>query len=116
MNVHRYETGNGIQAQESGQNANAHGSYSYTAPDGQHITVSYTADENGFHPQGDHLPTPPPIPEAILRSIEYNARHAGNDHNSGNQGNYNNNQISGSSRQYLAPRAPNFSSNTGYNY
>lgn len=49
------------------------GSYSYTAPDGQKITVTYTADENGFVPQGDHLPTPPPIPDAILKSIEQNA-------------------------------------------
>lgn len=36
------------------------GQYSYTAPDGQLITLTYTADENGFQPQGSHLPTPPP--------------------------------------------------------
>ena len=50
------------------------GSYSYTGPDGITVSLTYTADENGFVPQGDHLPTPPPIPEAILRSLEQNAR------------------------------------------
>lgn len=29
----------------------AQGSYSYTAPDGQLITITYIADENGFQPQ-----------------------------------------------------------------
>lgn len=80
-----YETGDGIRAQEQGYLKNAgagpdaeaqtvQGSYSYTGPDGITINLSYTADENGFVPQGDHLPTPPPIPEAILRSLEQNAR------------------------------------------
>nr|CAH7713313.1 unnamed protein product [Callosobruchus chinensis] len=74
-----YETGNGIQAQEQGRAGPgpdggelAQGSFSYTAPDGQRISLTYTADENGFRPQGAHLPTPPPIPEAILRSLEQN--------------------------------------------
>lgn len=73
-----YETGNGISANEEGHpNApgpegpavTSHGAYSYTGPDGVHYSITYTADENGFHPVGAHLPTPPPIPEAILRSL-----------------------------------------------
>ncbi|KAI4465721.1 cuticle protein [Holotrichia oblita] len=85
-----YETGNGIKAQEEGflKNAgseseaqSAAGSFSYTAPDGQKIELTYTADENGFQPQGAHLPTPPPIPEAILRSLEQNAGGSGPDSN-----------------------------------
>ncbi|XP_049868722.1 pupal cuticle protein 20-like [Pectinophora gossypiella] len=81
-----YETGNGISAHESGSPraagpegpaVTADGGFSYRAPDGQQISLSYTADENGFHPTGSHLPTPPPIPEEILRSIEFNRQHPG---------------------------------------
>ncbi|KAH1002796.1 hypothetical protein HUJ04_008850 [Dendroctonus ponderosae] len=71
-----YETGNGINAQEQGDGrgdgTQAQGSFSYTAPDGQQIQIQYTADANGFNPQGAHIPTPPPIPPEIQRSIEQN--------------------------------------------
>lgn len=75
-------TGNGIKAEEQGYlkqgvpegpGEAVSGSYSYTAPDGQQISVSYTADENGFVPHGSHLPTPPPIPPEILKSLQQNA-------------------------------------------
>ncbi|XP_050674663.1 cuticle protein 3-like [Leptidea sinapis] len=71
-----YETENGIRAQEVGQvnkGTQAEGAYSYTGDDGQTYTVTYTADENGFRAYGSHLPTPPPIPEAILKSLQQNA-------------------------------------------
>uniref|UniRef100_A0AAG5DF40 Uncharacterized protein n=1 Tax=Anopheles atroparvus TaxID=41427 RepID=A0AAG5DF40_ANOAO len=59
-----YETSNGIQAQEAGELKNlgdtsgltVRGSYSYTADDGQVYTVTYIADENGFQPDGAHIP------------------------------------------------------------
>lgn len=80
-----YETGNGITAEESGflKNAGqadqeaqvAQGQSSYTSPEGQQIRLAYIADENGFQPQGSHLPVPPPIPEAIMRALEYIAAH-----------------------------------------
>ncbi|KAH8347939.1 hypothetical protein KR084_002445 [Drosophila pseudotakahashii] len=35
------------------------GSYSYSDPDGNLITLRYVADENGFQPEGDHLPVAP---------------------------------------------------------
>lgn len=53
----------------------ATGDFKFTALDGTPISLTYIANENGFQPQGAHLPTPPPIPEAILRSLEYNAAH-----------------------------------------
>ncbi|XP_072943006.1 pupal cuticle protein 27-like [Epargyreus clarus] len=72
-----FETENGIKAQEIGQihdGTQAQGGFSYTGDDGHTYTVTYTADEHGFRPQGAHLPTPPPIPEAILKSLEQNAK------------------------------------------
>ncbi|CAG7726241.1 unnamed protein product [Allacma fusca] len=53
------------------------GSYSHYSPEGEYLTVTYTADENGFQPQGAHLPTPPPIPAEIQRSLEIILRNAG---------------------------------------
>ncbi|CAG9770933.1 unnamed protein product [Ceutorhynchus assimilis] len=74
---YNYETANSISAEEQGDvrgdGTKAHGSYSYIAPDGQHISITYTADENGFVAQGSHIPTAPPIPEAILKSLQENA-------------------------------------------
>ncbi|EDV96125.1 pupal cuticle protein Edg-78E [Drosophila grimshawi] len=71
-----YETSNGIAAQEQGVGGySASGGYSYYSPEGQLIQVSYVADENGFQPSGAHLPTPPPIPAAILKSLEYIRTH-----------------------------------------
>ncbi|XP_047515217.1 endocuticle structural glycoprotein ABD-4-like [Pieris napi] len=77
-----YETGNEINAEESGYVKNlgkgegeevqvAEGKFSYKSPDGTPIVLSYIADENGFQPQGDHLPTPPPIPPEIQKALEY---------------------------------------------
>jgi Insect cuticle protein len=63
-----YETSDGVARQESAVVNNlgseneaiaVRGSYSWTAPDGQVYTVTYIADENGFQPQGAHLPVAP---------------------------------------------------------
>ncbi|KAH8408245.1 hypothetical protein KR215_001033, partial [Drosophila sulfurigaster] len=60
-----YETSNGIAAQEQGKLLNAgseneaisvKGKFQYTGSDGVVYEVSYIADENGFQPQGAHLP------------------------------------------------------------
>ncbi|XP_034250418.1 endocuticle structural glycoprotein SgAbd-2-like [Thrips palmi] len=88
-----YETGNGIAASEQGSLKNAgnpetealsvQGQFSYTADDGTPIQLQYLADENGFQPQGAHLPTPPPTPEAILKALEWNAAHPEQDNEGG---------------------------------
>ncbi|CAF4877236.1 unnamed protein product [Pieris macdunnoughi] len=77
--TYSFETSNGITAEETGVasgGVKAQGGYSYTGDDGKAYTITYTADEQGYQPQGEHLPTPPPIPEEILRSIEKNAQAA----------------------------------------
>ncbi|KAG6447917.1 larval cuticle protein LCP-22 [Manduca sexta] len=77
-----YDTSNGISAQEQGVPRDfggnpplrpvvAQGSFAYTSPEGVPIAISYIADENGFQPSGDSIPTPPPIPAHVLRSLEY---------------------------------------------
>ncbi|XP_043260936.1 larval cuticle protein LCP-17-like [Colletes gigas] len=82
--VFSYETGNGIKAEERGQLKQLNettsviavqGSYSYSLEDGSPVALSYVADENGFQPKGEHLPTPHPIPEGILKALEYIAAH-----------------------------------------
>ncbi|XP_047991039.1 larval cuticle protein LCP-17-like [Leguminivora glycinivorella] len=79
-----YQTSNGISASESGQLKSVgpqeeaivvNGQVQYTADDGTPIQLTYIADENGFQPQGPHLPTPPPVPEAIARALAYIAAH-----------------------------------------
>ncbi|XP_028129636.1 endocuticle structural glycoprotein SgAbd-2-like isoform X1 [Diabrotica virgifera virgifera] len=75
-----YATDNGITAEEEGrlkgrgsqqEAMEARGGFSYTAPDNTVISLTYTADENGFQAYGPHLPTPPPIPVAIQRALDW---------------------------------------------
>lgn len=80
---YEYETANGIQVAEQGEVnpegdvlvKHVTGSFTYTSPEGLPIHVSYTADHNGFHPQGEHLPVPPEIPAHIQRALDYIAAH-----------------------------------------
>ncbi|KAK3924536.1 Endocuticle structural glycoprotein SgAbd-3 [Frankliniella fusca] len=80
----RFETEDGVRRQEVGQLRQlggqdvaevVQGQVQYSDREGNQFDLRFTADENGYHPQGAHLPQPPPIPAEIQRSIEYNLAH-----------------------------------------
>lgn len=58
-----------VDAEHAGTSVS--GSFSYKDDDGIPVSLTYTADETGYHPVGDHLPTPPPIPDIIQRALAY---------------------------------------------
>ncbi|KAI9565997.1 hypothetical protein GHT06_009795 [Daphnia sinensis] len=75
-----FESADGTKVQESGNQKQvgpkpedigtvSKGSYSFTTPDGVVLTVNWVADENGFQATGDHLPTPPPMPEHVVKML-----------------------------------------------
>ncbi|KAJ8732717.1 hypothetical protein PYW07_015316 [Mythimna separata] len=77
-----YETDNGIAAQEQGTPRNfggnppvvpsvAQGSFSWISPEGKNVVITYVADENGYQPSGDAIPTAPPVPPQIARALAY---------------------------------------------
>ncbi|XP_075165054.1 cuticular protein 49Ab [Haematobia irritans] len=76
-----YETENGILAEENGRieslqtdsGLRSKGFYEYTGDDGNLYRVEYVADDNGFVPQGDHLPPVPPHIPRLLAYLEANA-------------------------------------------
>ncbi|XP_060817073.1 endocuticle structural glycoprotein SgAbd-4-like [Bombus pascuorum] len=78
-----YETEGGIVQTETGSRKYAgtpsetqliQGSVQYNAPDGTPIAISWTADEFGTQVAGTHVPTPPPIPPAIQRALDWIAK------------------------------------------
>lgn len=67
-----FETEDGMKRSEAGKHMESGGmiqtgSWEYVGPDGQIYKIEYIADENGFRPTGDHLPTPPALPPALQR-------------------------------------------------
>lgn len=76
-----YEGGDGTKQNQEGEVKQVdkdvainvlRGSFSYVGSDGVTYSVTYTADESGFHAEGAHIPQ---MPEAIARSIEYLKAH-----------------------------------------
>lgn len=60
-----YKTSDGVSRKEHGElkdigaeypALNVRGSVTWTAGDGQEYTLNYIADQNGFQPEGKHLP------------------------------------------------------------
>ncbi|XP_034108233.1 cuticular protein 47Eg [Drosophila albomicans] len=77
-----YEFSNSIKAEQQGDLKDGEewvvkGDSSYTSPEGEPISISYLADANGYQviSANPPLPTPPPIPEAILKAIAYIEAH-----------------------------------------
>ncbi|ODM90204.1 Endocuticle structural glycoprotein SgAbd-2 [Orchesella cincta] len=64
-----YTTGNGISVVDNTQAVKdvLAGSYSFTSPEGQQISTTWVADENGFRAEGAHLPRPVEMPLNTLK-------------------------------------------------
>lgn len=71
MSCSSFETEDGIQRQENGELKEAldednkpqsvvvvRGSYTYTDNEGKPQTITYYADETGYHAEGDAIPKP----------------------------------------------------------
>ncbi|XP_055856071.1 larval cuticle protein LCP-30-like [Episyrphus balteatus] len=77
-----WETENGILAEEQGkiqplnsgdEALRSTGYYEYTGDDGLLYRVDYVADDNGFVPVGEHIPTQPPHVPKLLAYLAANA-------------------------------------------
>lgn len=65
LNLNRYEQSDGVVRSEEGIIKNAgteqealevRGSITWTAADGEVYTLNFVADENGYRPEGAHIP------------------------------------------------------------
>ncbi|XP_014099673.1 endocuticle structural glycoprotein SgAbd-3 [Bactrocera oleae] len=81
---YHYELGDGSKASQDGvlkkvdaehDGESIEGKFAFVADDGKEYLVSYIADENGYQPVGEHLPTPPPVPESVLKTLKYLEEH-----------------------------------------
>ncbi|XP_069996626.1 cuticle protein AMP1A-like [Penaeus vannamei] len=69
------EADNGIKTAVSGSigaegQINQEGSYTFILADGTQAVVTFVANENGFQPQSDILPTPHPLPAHVYELLE----------------------------------------------
>merc|ERR1712055_1096766 len=71
---HDIETDNGIRLSQQGQpgsagQSNIQGSYSFTAPNGENVEVSYACDEFGCQYQSPYLPVAPAAPPHVAELL-----------------------------------------------
>ena len=76
--LHSFANDDGSSRQEIG-NPNSDsmlvsGSYSFFTPEGELVEMQYTADENGYHASGSHMPTTPPPPPHVRRLLDHLAK------------------------------------------
>ncbi|XP_042222760.1 cuticle protein AM1159-like [Homarus americanus] len=69
-----FESDDGIAIEAFGSpgsvgQSNIQGTIRFIHPDGTPSEISYSADENGFQPQGALIPTPPPLPAHAIEQI-----------------------------------------------
>ncbi|XP_023335297.1 larval cuticle protein LCP-22 [Eurytemora carolleeae] len=64
-----FSTDDGARREEQGRVGSVQGSYSFISPEGEQFSVSYTADETGFHPSGL-----PPMPAHVQRTLDHLAK------------------------------------------
>merc|ERR1712025_1133060 len=69
-----FSNDDGSTREEFGEPAFVQGSYSFVAPNGEVVSMQYTADENGYHASGSHMPTPPPMPLHVQRLLDHLAK------------------------------------------
>ncbi|XP_069996576.1 cuticle protein AMP1B-like isoform X2 [Penaeus vannamei] len=65
-----FETSNGIRAEKTGVpgsagQSNMQGSFLFPLPEGGVVEVKYIADEAGYRPESDAIPTPVPPPPHV---------------------------------------------------
>lgn len=70
----RFETEDGEFRHEEGSDNGKIGEFSWTSPEGELVSFTYKADENGYQAQGSHLPQAPPLHPHIQRGLELIAR------------------------------------------
>jgi len=69
-----FETEDGEFRHEEGSDNGKIGEFSWTSPEGELVSFTYKADENGYQAQGSHLPQAPPLHPHIQRGLELIAR------------------------------------------
>ena len=72
--LNRFETDEGEFRHEEGTQNGKIGEFSWTSPEGELVSFTYQADENGYQAQGSHLPQAPPLHPHIQRGLELIAR------------------------------------------